>query len=113
MIWTDEAIQTLKLMLPDHSASYIGKALGCTKNAVIGKANRLGLKKCLPVQVVKKDGPKTLLELGNRDCRWPVEGKDKDTLFCAKPVKDGKPFCEAHCERAYRKVGEPHDKNKC
>ncbi|MEM7226324.1 MAG: GcrA family cell cycle regulator [Pseudomonadota bacterium] len=44
MTWTDERIQELgRLWEEGHSASYIGKCLGVTKNAVVGKAHRLKL----------------------------------------------------------------------
>ena len=42
MTWTDERIQDLgRLWEEGHSASHIGKVLGVTKNAVVGKAHRL------------------------------------------------------------------------
>lgn len=44
-IWTDELISDLRLLWnKDHSASLIGKTLGLSKNQVIGKVHRLGLR---------------------------------------------------------------------
>ena len=45
MSWTDERVETLKRMWAEgQSASQIAKELGgVTRNAVIGKAHRLGL----------------------------------------------------------------------
>ena len=46
MLWTEEAIEILKrLALEGRSASVIAEALGApSRNAVIGKANRIGIK---------------------------------------------------------------------
>jgi len=48
-IWTEESINTLKLLwddiLPPMSTRKIAEALGTNKNSVLGKAFRLGLKK--------------------------------------------------------------------
>lgn len=42
--WTPEVLQRLRdLWAAEHSTAEIGRRLGCTKNAVIGKANRLRL----------------------------------------------------------------------
>lgn len=44
--WTDERIERLKTLRAEgHSSSQIAGQLGCTRNAVIGKAVRLGLAK--------------------------------------------------------------------
>lgn len=46
MDWTDERIETLKTLYGDGlSASQIGAELGCTRNAVIGKVHRIGLRR--------------------------------------------------------------------
>ena len=41
--WTDEAIKVLERLWETFPAKEIGALVGKTKNAVIGKANRLGL----------------------------------------------------------------------
>lgn len=44
MNWTEEALETLcKMWSEGATASRIGTAIGCGKNAVIGKAHRIGL----------------------------------------------------------------------
>jgi GcrA cell cycle regulator len=46
MLWTDEAVEALKRLAHEgRSASVIAEALGApSRNAVIGKANRIGIK---------------------------------------------------------------------
>jgi GcrA cell cycle regulator len=46
MLWTDEAVEVLKRLAREgRSASVIAEALGApSRNAVIGKANRIGIK---------------------------------------------------------------------
>ena len=58
-MWTDEAIDTLRrLALEGRSASSIAAALGApSRNAVIGKANRIGIK------------------LGGANCSAPTGGR--------------------------------------
>ena len=44
MDWNDQAISTLRALWTDgHSTAEIGRRMGITKNAVIGKVHRLGL----------------------------------------------------------------------
>jgi GcrA cell cycle regulator len=44
LVWTDELKARLAVLWSDgHSASEIARRMGTTKNAVIGKANRMGL----------------------------------------------------------------------
>ena len=44
MDWTDQAVSTLRSYWADgHSTSEIGRRMGITKNAVVGKAHRLKL----------------------------------------------------------------------
>lgn len=42
-----------------------------------------------------------LFDLGNNDCRWPVEGEKANTLFCGHNTHEGKVYCAYHCRMAY------------
>ena len=44
MEWTEEAIGQLRILWAEgHSTAEIGRRMGISKNAVVGKAHRLGL----------------------------------------------------------------------
>lgn len=45
-----------------------------------------------------RKGHKTIVQLGPRDCRWPL-GKPLEpaTLFCGLRTMLGRPYCDEHC----------------
>lgn len=106
--WTPERVATLiALWHEEHSTSEIGRRLGITKNAVIGKVHRLGLPKRRPspvaepevAQVIKLDS----LRVGM--CSWPLGNPGEEGFhFCGDRVLEGKPYCSKHCAVAYVKV---------
>ena len=106
MEWTDEAVETLTTMWAEGaSARDIADRLGgVSRNAVIGKAHRLGLSK-----PTKKPEPEPVPEpvsadrLTERMCRWPIgHPGDPDFTFCGGPRVPGRPYCREHCRLAYR-----------
>lgn len=133
MAWTDDRIEKLKkLWEKGLSASQIAGELGegVTRNAVIGKAHRLGLKsrpspvKSAPKREgVKRVAPQTkktppkplrmdekpskhrlsLLELNERVCKWPIgHPGDENFHFCGEPSVPALPYCEPHCLDAFQ-----------
>lgn len=132
MSWTEEKIEQLaKLWNEGLTTGEIGRIIGMSKNAVVGKAHRLGLEgrpspikrdvnpktkkktKALDTDTSKKsDAPKTklktkedligLTDLTMHSCRWPIgDPKDKDFHFCGKEAIAGKPYCGEHVMVAY------------
>lgn len=127
--WTPARISTLMALWAEGiSTLEIGRRLGVTKNAVVGKVHRLGLPKrqspinstprkrepkpdnarrVAPRQVQKpKEVPQgTIFGMENLSagmCNWPEgEPGTEHFNFCGQPAVEGKPYCEAHCERAY------------
>lgn len=121
--WTDERVETLSnLWREGYTARQIAEKLGgeVTRNAVIGKANRLGLSKPskssvsrqqrrqqrdVPVQ--KLEAPKgqraTIFTLTASTCRWPIgDPGDTDFHFCGAKCSAGNPYCDYHAAMAYQ-----------
>jgi GcrA cell cycle regulator len=45
---------------------------------------------------------RSFLDLNSHTCRWPVgDPGGRDFFFCGAPPVVGKPYCAAHCARAY------------
>jgi GcrA cell cycle regulator len=112
-MWNDEKINRLKKLWSEGlTTGEIGKRLSVSKNAVVGKAHRLGLKGRpspikRPARAAETKKPAevkvfTLTDLSSQTCRWPIgDPKHEDFRFCGKPVIAGKPYCGEHCATAY------------
>lgn len=131
--WTEDRVSRLKeLWGSGKTAAQIAEELGdVTRNAVIGKANRLGLSKpgrpraakpkptinrtlarpIAPRQPVKEELPPEPLAPPpppgalpqHRRCQFPIGHPGEDDFhFCDHETSTGKPYCEYHCRIAYR-----------
>lgn len=109
-VWTDERVEELKRLWGEGlTTGEIGKALGVSKNAVVGKAHRLGLKgRPSPIKRVKQAKPKaepkirSVIDLSAHTCRWPIgDPREPGFHFCGKPAIPGKPYCHEHAAIAY------------
>lgn len=122
--WTPDRVNTLMALWGEGiPTSEIGRRLGVTKNAVVGKVHRLGLpKRNSPIKAeakpaVKKETPQSqavaMDSLRPGMCRWPEgEPGTENFHFCGQPIVPEKPYCAHHCERAYVKSSKEKKSNR-
>lgn len=123
MEWTEERVARLtELWTAGYSARSIADQLGdMTRNAVIGKANRLGLSKPTKSSLTRRrrreeggrpvreeiavgpEGGVSILTLTTSTCRWPLGHPGEENFrFCGARTKPSQPYCEAHSRMAYQ-----------
>lgn len=129
MDWTTERVEILTLMWTEgYSGRQIAEKLGTTRNAVIGKAQRLNLRRGVergivvapppppapPPEPVHID-PKPQAEFKAWMCRWPTYTPGKHGLYiCGHAVQPGRHYCAEHITRNYlaevkaKRRQEPH-----
>lgn len=113
--WTPEDAATLcTLWGQGLRASAIAKRMGRSRNSVIGKANRLELRKsvadpaieispeCLALDekladLFERPVSIAVMDVTNNDCRWPIDsGRSYEPRCCGHRVMEGKSYCERH-----------------
>ena len=121
--WTEERLAQLRKLWDEGlSISQIGEALGVSRNAIAGKAHRMGLpKRPSPISKTAKETKKPAkpkpravieniplrlelrkLKWSRNKCCWPSgDPKLSGFTFCGDAVVPGKPYCLKHCEEAY------------
>jgi GcrA cell cycle regulator len=108
--WTPERVDLLTqlwdLGLP---AAEIGRRLGLTKNAVIGKVHRIALSP--RVVTVLPEPKRNPFDFNGPSCLWPFGHPGEDDFhFCGARPLAGRPYCANHAAVAY--IQPRDDKSK-
>ena len=99
--WTDERVELLTSLWEEGlPAAEIGRRLGLTKNAVIGKVHRIALSpRVVTVMAAPRRNP---FDFTGPACMWPHgHPSDPDFRFCGAQPETGKPYCSMHASVAY------------
>lgn len=119
--WTPERIEEVtRLWNEGLTTAEIGKRMGISKNAVVGKAHRLELSaRPSPIKreaASRQSAPSAapaahrpakirsvpVISVGNTACKWPIgHPGEAGFTFCGEPALLTKPYCFEHYQRAY------------
>ena len=118
MNWTNKKIDKLKeLWEQGDAATEIAEVFGVSKNAIIGKANRLNftprkrggtygikhLRESAPI-TTEPENPTPLESLTSDQCRFPLWDKSTDPqFFCGREHWNKSSYCKMHYEKSHVK----------
>ena len=122
LVWDEEKLNKLKALWDEGlPITKIGNELGVSRNAIAGKAHRMGLPKRNspisksgdPRKNQKKDIEENIKELplkillrdvewSRNRCCWPIgDPKLPGFSFCGTSIIPGRPYCDEHSNLAY------------
>jgi GcrA cell cycle regulator len=102
--WSEDITARLRTLWDEGlPAAEIGRRLGISKNAVLGKAWRLALPPRRPPNTpLPAPEIAEIVPPGPGRCRWPLgEPGTPDFRFWNEPAAPERPYCETHCRCAY------------
>ena len=126
-VWDEKQLEKLKKLWDEGlPITKIGLELGVSRNAIAGKAHRLGLPKrnspisksgdprknqnSSNIETTKELPLKILLrevEWSRNRCCWPIgDPKLPGFAFCGTSIMPGRPYCEKHSILAYTSTRE-------
>ena len=126
-VWDEDKLNKLKKLWDDGlPITKIGIEIGVSRNAIAGKAHRMGLpkrnspisksgdprkslisntkdnRKQLPLKIMLRD-----VEWSRIRCCWPIgDPKLPGFAFCGTSIIPGRPYCEEHSNLAYTNTRE-------
>ena len=126
-VWNEDKLNKLrKLWDAGLPITKIGNEIGVSRNAIAGKAHRMGLPKrnspisksgdprknqksknsdndkVLPLKIMLRD-----VEWSRNRCCWPIgDPKLPGFSFCGTSIFPGRPYCEEHSNLAYTNTRE-------
>jgi GcrA cell cycle regulator len=55
----------------------------------------------------------TVLTISDRMCKWPIGDPASNNFhFCGHKPKEGSPYCEAHCVKAFQPAQSRRDRDR-
>lgn len=103
--WTPDKIAIVKRHWGDKTAREIGELVGKSRNAVLGKVQRLGLSGPPNLAGVALSGDKRTRRSRHpcrrrpltftSGCQW-LDGDPRERNFCGEPAAEGSAYCDAH-----------------
>ena len=126
-VWDEDKLNKLRKLWDDGlPITKIGIEIGVSRNAIAGKAHRMGLPKRnspisksgdprknqeinnsnnskeLPLKIMLRD-----VEWSRNRCCWPIgDPKLPGFSFCGTSIIPGRPYCEEHSNLAYTNTRE-------
>ena len=126
-VWDEDKLNKLNALWDEGlPITKIGNILGVSRNAIAGKAHRMGLPKRnspisksgdprknqmktiqdnikeLPLKILLRD-----VEWSRNRCCWPIgDPKLPGFSFCGISIIPGRPYCEEHSSLAYTNTRE-------
>lgn len=102
--WTDENLSHVVHLwtVENWSAGKIANSMATTKNTIIGKVWRMGLRKKV---LEPKPQPSASLDKFPRSgcCVFPLGDMKADGHFCGALAVFPRPYCAEHCAIAYQR----------
>ena len=107
MTWTGNRIEALRRLWQEGlSTAQIGREIGVSKNAVVGKVHRLKLpSRPSPIKSPGTAGNgrgSKVRRFPGRACEWPIgDPGEPDFRFCGQKALVAGPYCAEHESRAH------------